>query len=120
MASERADGAAVRHDEHRLTGVRLGDPLDRGDDSLGQLLARLAVVADLTCAPPREALGESRLHLRPGEARPGADVDLSKPCILDYREPEPIADHPCGLARPLEVARVEGSHPVTCELFREL
>ena len=77
VAAERADRAAVGHDQDRLAVVRCGDPLDRRDDPLGQLLARLAVVPDLASEPAREALREPLADLVAGQARPGADVDLA-------------------------------------------
>ena len=53
----------MRHDHDRLALVRRGDPLDGLDDALGELLARLSVVADLAPLPAREALREPRFDL---------------------------------------------------------
>ena len=46
----------MRHGDDRLPGVCPCDALDCGDDTLCELFARLAVVADLARLPPREAI----------------------------------------------------------------
>ena len=120
MAAEGPDRAAVRHDENGLAGVRAGDPLDGRDDALGELLARLAVVADLARLPAREAVREALVDLGAGEPRPRADVDLAERRVLDDREAEPLADDLRRLARPLEVARVDRGDAVVRQALREL
>jgi 3-oxoacyl-[acyl-carrier protein] reductase len=119
ISQERADRAAVRHEHHRVTVVRRRDPLDRRDDAVGQLLARLAVVPDLAGQPPGKAFGIQLLHLGARQPGPGADVDLAQPRVLDDGEPEALADDPSRLAGTDEVARVDGPHTVTGQLLGE-
>ena len=120
MAAERPDRAPVRHHEHGFVGMRVGNPLDGRDDAVGQLLPRLAVVADLTVAPAREAVGVPLLHLGTREPRPRADVDLAEGGVLDDGKAEAVTDDPRRLARSLEVARVHRGQAVAGELLRKL
>ena len=120
MATDRADRAAVCDHEDRPFGMLGGNPLDGADDPLRQLLARLAVVADLPAEPARVPLGESLLDLRAREAGPRADVDLAQTRILDDGEPQPVGDDTSSLARAQQVARVDRGDPVAGEPLGEL
>src|SRR5207344_3456634 len=111
---------AVRDHEHVVARMPCRDLQRRPHCSLRELLARLAVVADLAAEPAGIALRESLLYLGAGQARPGADVDLAERRVLDDREVEPPTDRACRLARTDEIARVDGDDPVAREPVREL
>jgi 3-oxoacyl-[acyl-carrier protein] reductase len=110
----------VRDEDDGLAGVGRRDALDRSDNALGQLLARLSVVPDLAAEPARKTLWETLAHVVARQPRPRADIDLTQPGVLDHGEPETVADHPRGLARPAKIARVHGRDPVSGKLLGEL
>jgi 3-oxoacyl-[acyl-carrier protein] reductase len=120
MPQQRSDRAAVRHEHHRLARMRGRDPLDRRDDAVGQLLARLAVVPNLAGEPPCEPFGIALMHLRARQPRPRPDVDLAKAGILDDGDPEALADDPSRLGRAGEVTRIDRADTVTRQLLGEL
>jgi 3-oxoacyl-[acyl-carrier protein] reductase len=119
MASESPYCAPVRHDEDGLAGVHAGDPLDGPDDSFGELIACLAVVADLARPPAREPVREALGDLVAGESGPRADVDLAERRVLDDREVEALGHDPRRRARPLQVARVDRRDALVGQALRE-
>src|SRR4051794_28570319 len=87
--------------------MRRFDVHQRRHDTLDHRLVRLAVApTGAAVAPLRVALRKPRLDLAGRQAGPFADVDLAKPRVETYRQPEQCRDDLRRLARPCEVGGV--------------
>ena len=115
-----ADGPAMRHGDHCLPGVCPCDALDCGDDTICELLARLAVVADLARLPAREAIREPCLDLaRVSPDQEPTSISRSSGSSTTSR-PSRSATTSAPCTRAPEVARVDGDDAVSREPLGQL
>src|SRR5829696_1836322 len=121
VRSKGPDRAAVSDDDDAAAGVRVRDPLERGQDSRPELVVCLASCPTRLTGPPRSVrAGERGLDLVACQPLPAPDVDLAELAERRHRDLEPLAQDLRRLARAHEVARVDRVGDRPGELRREL
>jgi 3-oxoacyl-[acyl-carrier protein] reductase len=117
------DGAhrtAVGDDQDAPAVVGANDLPDGFEHSLRHFVVRLAVRPARPAVPPAlVGFGEALAGLVARYARPRSDVDLSKLRKLVHIEPLRLRHDRCGVARSLQVARVDGVELDVGESFRQ-
>ena len=78
----------MRNQQDAVVRVARRDLEDGADDSLAQLLVRLAVVPALAAfSPATKGVGKELLSFGPGQAGPRAHVDLAQVGELSHGKP---------------------------------
>ena len=109
----------MRDDEHAIVRMKSAQIEERGNDALGELLVRLAVLPAGSPGDVR-SIWKARPDLVHGHPLPVADVDLAERLQLLCLEPETSGDDVRSLNRAPERARVDGGQSFVAKAVREL